>query len=58
MQLHARNMLELYFFSHKSQKFLFQKLVLVFRRVRKIAKSYCYLRHVCPSVRLSALMNI
>jgi len=26
----------------------------VFRRVRKIAKSECLLRHVCPSLRLSA----
>jgi len=30
---------------------------LVFRRVRKIAKSDCYFRHVCPSVRHSARNN-
>ena len=29
----------------------------IFRCVRKIAKSGCYLRHVCPSVRPSAWNN-
>ena len=36
---------------------VYRKFTYIFRRVRKAAKSDCWLRHICPYVRPSADME-
>jgi hypothetical protein len=39
----------------KLTKFLFKMWIHIFRRVCKFSERCCYLRHVCPSVRMKQL---